>query len=112
MPETADHDGRYTHLGTQHGDIRSDMDAEKPPDRGRGGAGKNTVAHPDQGVGHGDRLQFADPVEVALADALSRASAAGEWSTVAQLARELEARREASAGVVRLDAARAARRER
>jgi len=34
-----------------------------------------------------------DPVDVALATALDRASAAGEWSAVALLARELEARR-------------------
>jgi hypothetical protein len=33
-----------------------------------------------------------DDVEVALARALDRASAAGEWGVVAQLARELEAR--------------------
>lgn len=35
----------------------------------------------------------ADPVEVALATALERASVAGEWAVVGQLARELEARR-------------------
>jgi hypothetical protein len=35
----------------------------------------------------------ADHVEAALADALARAAAASEWSVVAQLARELEARR-------------------
>lgn len=34
-----------------------------------------------------------DPVEAALAKALERASAAGEWAVVATLARELEARR-------------------
>jgi len=47
-----------------------------------------------------------DVVEAALADALTKASAAGEWTVVATLARELEARRAARAGVVRLDAAR------
>ncbi|HEX4477977.1 MAG TPA: hypothetical protein VH142_22975 [Polyangiaceae bacterium] len=52
-----------------------------------------------------------DVVEAALADALTKASAAGEWTTVAQLARELEARREARVGVVKLDTARK-RRER
>lgn len=41
--------------------------------------------------------RHADPVERALADALTRASAAGEWSVVGQLARELEARRAARA---------------
>jgi hypothetical protein len=46
-------------------------------------------------------------VEDALAFALARASAAGRWDVVAQLARELEARRMADAGnVVRLDTAR------
>jgi integrase len=41
-----------------------------------------------------------DPVETALAEALTKASAAGEWSVVAQLARELEARRQSRAGNV------------
>jgi len=49
----------------------------------------------------------ADSVEVALATALDRASAAGEWGAVAQLARELEARRlAAKASVVDLGAER------
>jgi hypothetical protein len=51
----------------------------------------------------------ADPIEAAVAEALRGATAAGQWSVVAQLARELEARREARAGVVRLDAERARR---
>jgi hypothetical protein len=38
-------------------------------------------------------------VENALAVALARASAAQQWAVVAQLARELEARRLAAAGV-------------
>jgi integrase len=44
----------------------------------------------------GDSLAFppaVDPVEKALADALTAASAAGQWHVVADLARELEARR-------------------
>ena len=44
-----------------------------------------------------------DPVELALATALERASAAGQWTSVEVLARELEARRKARAGVVRID---------
>jgi hypothetical protein len=45
-----------------------------------------------------------DPVEAALARALDRASEAGRFDVVAQLARELEARRLARSGnVVRLD---------
>jgi hypothetical protein len=43
-----------------------------------------------------------DPVEVALADALTRAAQAGQWSTVETLSRELQLRREARAGVVDL----------
>ncbi|HEY3235484.1 MAG TPA: hypothetical protein VGJ84_12275 [Polyangiaceae bacterium] len=50
-----------------------------------------------------------DPVEAALADALTRASVAGEWTVVAQLAAELQARREARAKVVQLDSERARR---
>jgi hypothetical protein len=50
-------------------------------------------------------------VEVALADALTKAAAAGQWTTVEVLSRELEARRKARANVVELDAARR-RRER
>jgi hypothetical protein len=48
-----------------------------------------------------------DVVEHALAEAVARASAAGEWSVVAQLARELEARRKAHAdsNVIPLDPA-------
>jgi len=41
----------------------------------------------------------ASSVEQALAGALARAAAAGRWDIVAQLARELEARRLVAAGV-------------
>jgi len=46
-----------------------------------------------------------DVVEVALADALTRAAEAAQWELVAQLARELEARRRAREApeIVRLD---------
>jgi hypothetical protein len=47
-----------------------------------------------------------DVVEAALAEALRRASDAGQWAVVAQLARELEARRLAAAGVIDLVGAR------
>lgn len=43
-----------------------------------------------------------DPVEAALADALTRAAQAGQWATVETLSRELQARREARAAVVDL----------
>ena len=47
-----------------------------------------------------------DVVEAALADALTKASAAGRWATVEVLARELAARREArgASNVVLFDA--------
>jgi len=50
-----------------------------------------------------------DAIECALADALTKATAAGKWDIVAQLARELEARRLAAVDVPRLDDARAKR---
>jgi len=53
-----------------------------------------------------------DPMELALAHALEGATAAGEWTTVAQLARELEARRTARVGVVSLEAERKRRGDR
>ena len=43
-------------------------------------------------------------IEDALASAIAEASKAGRWDVVAQLARELEARRLAAADVVRIDA--------
>jgi len=45
-------------------------------------------------------LDASDPVEAALADALAKASAAGQWGVVGQLVRELESRRSARAGAV------------
>ncbi len=65
-----------------------------PPQRGGTSGDPSDVAAP------------ADPIETALGDALTKASAAGEWSLVAQLARELEARRAARAGAVDLAAER------
>jgi hypothetical protein len=47
-----------------------------------------------------------DPVETALADALTKAAVAGQWSAVDALTAELKARREARAKVVMLDTAR------
>jgi hypothetical protein len=44
-----------------------------------------------------------DVVEAALADALTRAAAAEQWTTVEALSRELQARREARSNVVVLD---------
>lgn len=42
-------------------------------------------------------------MELALADALTKATVAQQWDVVSQLARELESRRKARAGVVVLD---------
>jgi hypothetical protein len=52
-----------------------------------------------------------DPVEAAIADALTKATAAREWQVVSQLANELQARREARQApeVVSLAKARAKR---
>jgi hypothetical protein len=49
---------------------------------------------------------ITDPVEQALADAITKAAAAGQWSAVETLSRELTARREVRAGVVDLAEAR------
>jgi integrase len=48
-----------------------------------------------------------DPVERALANALNQATQAQQWDTVAELARELQARRQALSNVVSLDSVRA-----
>jgi len=53
--------------------------------------------------------QAVDVVEAALAEALTRAAAAGAFDTVAALTAELRARREARAGTVSLEAERARR---
>ncbi len=53
-----------------------------------------------------NELTSRGSVEDMLAASLARASEAGRWDIVAQLARELEARRLARAEVVQLDATR------
>lgn len=58
------------------------------------------------GAPQGQSRGVAGPVEEALATALEGATAAGRWDVVAQLAKELEARRLAVAGVVDLNARR------
>jgi hypothetical protein len=57
-----------------------------------------------------DAAPSPDLVEVALAEALAKASAAAQWEVVARLAGELEARRKARAAVVDIGTARAKRR--
>lgn len=66
------------------------------------------IARPEGGEGQSRGNQ--DPVVEALASALTQASAAGRFDVVAQLARELEARRLASAATVDLAAEREKRR--
>jgi hypothetical protein len=80
-------------------DTRGDMSEREGP----GGS---------EGAGHGlaQGNAAADPVEVALADALRRAALTGAWETVANLTVELRARREVRANVVDLREARAQRR--
>ncbi len=52
-----------------------------------------------------DSTAPVDVVEAALAEALTRASEAGQWAVVSQLARELDARRKAhaAANIVHID---------
>jgi hypothetical protein len=57
---------------------------------------------PSRGNRGGDAAPDVDVVEVALAEALTRAAAAEQWTTVEVLSRELTARREARAAVVDL----------
>jgi integrase len=67
------------------------------------------VAH-EVGRANSDPPQPADSVEVGLVAIMGRASAAGEWAVVAELARQLDERRRSRAGVADLDAARFKRR--
>jgi hypothetical protein len=76
---------------------RSDTVVAAPPETGR-----DKAAIPGD---LGNRVG-SDVVLDALARALEGATAAGRWDVVSQLARELEARRLAGAGVLVLDAVR------
>jgi hypothetical protein len=74
--------------------IRDDSRTDDPPRRDV--SARELVAFgPSESQPAGNALS----VEDALAVALARASAAQEWAVVAQLARELEARRLSAAGV-------------
>jgi hypothetical protein len=55
------------------------------------------------------RSEVPSTVEDALATALAHAAEAGRWDVVAQLARELEARRLAAVGIANLGDERAKR---
>jgi hypothetical protein len=78
----------------------ADTSRESPTD---GSPSSPVVVGRGQSVGN---QPVVDPVEAALADALTRAAAAQQWTTIEVLSRELQARREARAGVVVLDSAR------
>ena len=79
-----------THVDSREEELtRTDASAQLPVDIGP--TGEST---PEANVS--DRSAKSPRVEELLAVALERASAAGEWAVVAQLARELEARRGAA----------------
>jgi hypothetical protein len=63
------------------------------------------VAHP---LGQPE-APAVDPVEAGLIAIMARASEAGEWAVVSELARQLDERRKVRGGVVSLDAERAKR---
>jgi hypothetical protein len=83
-------------------DLASPRDREIPID-------DEERSDPPLGAIGGNPEHESDPVEAALAQALTRASMAGQWTTVEVLSRELTARREARAAVVDLGAARTKR---
>jgi integrase len=91
---------RPTVYETAHPQIEGSAPAEtsvnstidQAPDRGLT-PGLRGSAKPLQGAPSERDARQLDPVELALASALERASAAGEWSVVAALASELAARR-------------------
>jgi len=91
--------------------LDSYSEREKGFENGRGGSQAVDIAEKGLASGGDERVGTAicegygqseanpvavDPVSAAFADALRAASLAGEWSTVEQLARMLEARRAAS----------------
>jgi hypothetical protein len=86
------------------GEAEKPSPAEKQPDRETAVPRSEPIT---EATGEsGGNESTADVVEVALADAVTKASAAGAWQAVAALTAELRARREARAGVRQLDSAR------
>ena len=75
--------------------------AETSPDTGSARLRSSAIVGADVRSASDPELA-ADAVEAALAAALQAATVAGKWDVVAQLARELEARRTARGGVVDL----------
>jgi hypothetical protein len=75
-------------------------------DSGHLGATRSDVSARELVASGPNESTLRGSVEDMLAAALARAAEAGRWDIVAQLSRELEARRLAVAGVVQLDATR------
>jgi hypothetical protein len=100
--ESGDSDERPSVETADHGHVETHENAPWPTqNEGVGQASDAPAVAPVLAV---------DPVELALATALERASVAGQWTSVELLARELEARRRARGAVVDLDAERSRRR--
>jgi hypothetical protein len=70
-------------------------DTPEPKNQGLDAAG-SLEKHEGLALAH-PSVQLVDAVETALAGALQAAAVAGQWSVVAQLAKELEARRDDTA---------------
>jgi hypothetical protein len=92
---------------TEDSNSEHERGVEGPIDTGRPGVAsmEDTLGHASVRTKPKPRGMGVDGVEQALADALARAAGAGEWGLVAQLAKELEARRLARmSNVLLLDA--------
>jgi hypothetical protein len=87
-------------------DVPQASETTRFPDEPDGVDRSRSVQIDARGHSVADKAPAADPVEQALGEAIVRASAAGAWSSVEALTRELQARREARAGVVDLAQAR------
>ena len=74
-----------------------DLTGSPRPDRGASARDQVARSFPAIASNHPPAIASPGVVEGALAAALTAAAAAGQWEVVAQLARELEARRKALA---------------
>ena len=77
------------------------INASVPTTNGPASNASMSLSEPDMPVA-GNPLGELDAIEVALADALAKAAAAGRFDIVEQLARELEARRLARSNIGQL----------
>jgi len=78
-------------------DFKSEQASENSASSRNDDPGSHEIApdRPSTGQSLGNPAVPGDPVEHAIAEALNRASEAGQWTVVEVLARELEARRRA-----------------